>query len=33
MFVEVFREYRQELGFLLIGGVLMPEHFHLATTR
>ncbi len=28
MFVEVLREYRQELGFLLIGRVLMPEHFH-----
>ena len=28
MFVEVLREYRQELGFLLIGWVLMPEHFH-----
>ena len=28
MFVEVLREYRQELDFLLIGWVLMPEHFH-----
>jgi len=28
-FVEVLREYRQEKGFLLIGWVLMPEHFHL----
>jgi len=28
MFVEVLRECRQELGFLLIGWVLMPEHFH-----
>jgi putative transposase len=29
MFVELLREYRQEKGFLLIGWVLMPEHFHL----
>ena len=29
MFVELLREYRQENGFLLIGWVLMPEHFHL----
>ncbi|MGO9271823.1 MAG: REP-associated tyrosine transposase [Terriglobia bacterium] len=28
-FVEVLREVRQETGFLLIGWVLMPEHFHL----
>jgi putative transposase len=28
MFVEVLREYRQEAGFLLLGWVLMPEHFH-----
>jgi REP element-mobilizing transposase RayT len=28
IFVEVLREYRQEAGFLLIGWVLMPEHFH-----
>jgi REP element-mobilizing transposase RayT len=28
MFVELLREYRQEKGFLLIGWVLMPEHFH-----
>ena len=28
MFVGVLREYRQQLGFLLIGWVLMPEHFH-----
>jgi REP element-mobilizing transposase RayT len=28
MFVEVLREYRQEKGFLLIGWVSMPEHFH-----
>ena len=33
MFVEVLREYRQGLGFLLLGWVLMPEHFHLVTTR
>jgi REP element-mobilizing transposase RayT len=29
VFVEVLREYRQEAGFLLLGWVLMPEHFHL----
>jgi putative transposase len=28
-FVEVLRQLRQEAGFLLIGWVLMPEHFHL----
>ena len=28
-FVEVLREVRQETGFLLLGWVLMPEHFHL----
>ncbi|MGO9273595.1 MAG: transposase, partial [Terriglobia bacterium] len=28
-FVEVLREVRQETGFLLIGWLLMPEHFHL----
>ena len=28
MFVEVLREYRQQAGFLLVGWVLMPEHFH-----
>jgi len=28
-FVEVLREVRRETGFLLIGWVLMPEHFHL----
>jgi putative transposase len=28
MFVGVLREYRQEKGFLLIGWVLTPEHFH-----
>ncbi|MGO8734634.1 MAG: transposase, partial [Terriglobia bacterium] len=28
-FVEVLRQFRQEAGFLLIGWVLMPEHFHL----
>lgn len=28
-FVEVLRELRQETGSLLIGWVLMPEHFHL----
>ena len=27
--VEVLRLSRQERGFLLIGWVLMPEHFHL----
>jgi len=29
LFVELLRQYRQEKGFLLIGWVLMPEHFHL----
>jgi REP element-mobilizing transposase RayT len=29
MFGGVLREYRQEKSFLLIGWVLMPEHFHL----
>jgi len=28
-FVEVLREVRRETGFLLIGWVLIPEHFHL----
>jgi REP-associated tyrosine transposase len=28
-FVEVLRGVRQEMGFLLLGWVLMPEHFHL----
>jgi len=28
-FVELLRELRQETGCLLIGWVLMPEHFHL----
>ena len=28
-FVEVLRQLRNETGFLLIGWVLMPEHFHL----
>jgi REP element-mobilizing transposase RayT len=28
-FVEVLRELRQETDCLLIGWVLMPEHFHL----
>jgi len=28
-FVEVLRQLRQEAGFLLIGWVLTPEHFHL----
>ena len=28
-FVETLRQVRQETGFLLIGWVLMPEHFHL----
>lgn len=27
-FVETLRQVRQETGFLLIGWVLMPEHFH-----
>ena len=27
--VELLREYRQQKGFLLIGWVLTPEHFHL----
>lgn len=29
IFVEVLRQLRRETGFLLIGWVLMPEHFHL----
>ena len=29
IFVETLRQLRQEIGFLLIGWVLMPEHFHL----
>jgi REP element-mobilizing transposase RayT len=29
-FVEVLRQFRRETGFLLVGWVLMPEHFHLA---
>ncbi len=28
-FVEVLRDLRQEMGFRLVGWVLMPEHFHL----
>jgi len=28
-FVETLRRLRQEMGFLLLGWVLMPEHFHL----
>jgi len=28
-FVETLRQLRQETGFLLLGWVLMPEHFHL----
>ena len=28
-FVQVLRQLRSEAGFLLIGWVLMPEHFHL----
>jgi REP element-mobilizing transposase RayT len=28
-FVETLRQLRDETGFLLIGWVLMPEHFHL----
>ena len=28
-FVETLRQLGQEMGFLLIGWVLMPEHFHL----
>ena len=28
-FVDVLRQLREPLGFLLIGWVLMPEHFHL----
>ena len=27
-FVEVLRQFRQETGLLLMGWVLMPEHFH-----
>ena len=26
-FVEVLRQFRRETGFLLVGWVLMPEHF------
>jgi putative transposase len=29
IFVETLRQLRQEIRFLLIGWVLMPEHFHL----
>jgi putative transposase len=29
IFVETLRQVRRETGFLLIGWVLMPEHFHL----
>src|SRR5664279_2579377 len=29
IFVETLRQLRQETGFLVIGWVLMPEHFHL----
>jgi REP element-mobilizing transposase RayT len=29
IFVETLHQLRQETGFLLIGWVLMPEHFHL----
>ncbi|MGB9484760.1 MAG: hypothetical protein WCD04_01415 [Terriglobia bacterium] len=28
-FVDALRQLREPLGFLLIGWVLMPEHFHL----
>jgi REP element-mobilizing transposase RayT len=28
-FVDVLRQLREQLGFLLMGWVLMPEHFHL----
>ena len=28
-FIEALRQLRRETGFLLIGWVLMPEHFHL----
>ena len=28
-FVEILGQLRIEMGFLLIGGVLMPDHFHL----
>jgi REP element-mobilizing transposase RayT len=28
-FVDVLRQLREPLGFLLMGWVLMPEHFHL----
>jgi REP element-mobilizing transposase RayT len=28
-FVEVLGQLRTEMGFLLIGWVLMPDHFHL----
>lgn len=29
-FVEALRQLRQEMGFLLVGWVVMPEHFHLS---
>jgi len=29
IFVEVLRQLRPEMGFLLIGLLLMPDHFHL----
>jgi len=29
VFLDVLRQLRQETGFLLLGWVLMPEHFHL----
>ena len=29
VFLETLRELRREKGFLLLGWVLMPEHFHL----
>ena len=28
IFVQTLRQLRQEMGFLLIGGVFMPEGFH-----
>jgi REP element-mobilizing transposase RayT len=28
-FVDILRQLREETGFLLVGWVLMPDHFHL----
>ena len=32
-FVQRLEEMRQELHFLLVGWVLMPEHFHVPISR